>query len=124
MRRGVGWPRFWHTAAPFPSARRPVPALSMGHRDLANAMSSIEQTLRRHIRDSLPGASGLVLDDDLSLIDAGILDSIGVLSLVTWLEKEFGIFVEDHEVIPENIDGIGALVRFVEAKRAELGLDR
>ncbi len=96
----------------------------MGHRDLANAMSSIEQTLRRHIRDSLPGASGLVLDDDLSLIDAGILDSIGVLSLVTWLEKEFGIFVEDHEVIPENIDGIGALVRFVEAKRAELGLDR
>lgn len=81
-------------------------------------MSSIEQTLRRHIRQSLPGAAEIPLADEQSLIDSGILDSIGVLSLVTWLE-EVRIFVEDHEVIPENIDGIGALVRFVEAKRAE-----
>ncbi len=87
-------------------------------------MSSIEQTLRRHIRQSLPGAAEIPLADEQSLIDSGILDSIGVLSLVTWLEKEFEIFIEDHEVIPENIDGIGALVRFVEAKRAELGLGR
>ena len=87
-------------------------------------MSSIEQTLRRHIRQSLPGAAEIPLADEQSLIDSGILDSIGVLSLVIWLEKEFEIFVEDHEVIPENIDGIGALVRFVESKRAELGLGR
>lgn len=87
-------------------------------------MSSIEQRLRHYIRQTLPAASDLELSDEQSLIDTGILDSIGVLGLVTWLEKEFEIFVEDHEVIPENIDGIGALVRFVEAKRAEFGLDR
>lgn len=87
-------------------------------------MSSIEQRLRRYIRQTLPVASDLELSDEQSLIDSGILDSIGVLGLVTWLEKEFEIFVEDHEVIPENIDGIGALVRFVEAKRAELGMDK
>lgn len=87
-------------------------------------MSSIEQRLRRYIRQTLPAASDLELSDEQSLIDSGILDSIGVLGLVTWLEKEFEIFVEDHEVIPENIDGIGALVRFVEAKRAELGMDK
>jgi len=85
-------------------------------------MQSIEKRVRAHIRNIFPVPEGVELDGEQSLIDAGILDSIGVLGLMTWLEREFGIFVEDHEVIPENIDGIGPLVRYVESKRAELGL--
>jgi acyl carrier protein len=85
-------------------------------------MQSIEQRVRARIRETCPVPAGVVLDAGQSLIDAGILDSIGVLGLMTWLEREFKIFVEDHEVVPENIDGIGRLVRYVESKRAELGL--
>jgi acyl carrier protein len=85
-------------------------------------MQTIEQRLRDFIRETYPVAAGSELAAEQSLIDSGILDSIGVLNLMTWLEREFSIFVEDHEVIPENVDGIGPLVRYVEAKRAEAGL--
>jgi acyl carrier protein len=86
-------------------------------------MQSIEGRVRAHLRASFPIPAGRELDAEQSLFEAGVLDSIGVLGLMTWLEREFGIFVEDHEVIPENIDGIGALVRYVGMKRAEVGLD-
>jgi acyl carrier protein len=85
-------------------------------------MESIEQRLRAFIRETYPVATESELAPEQSLIDSGILDSIGVLNLMKWLEREFSIFVEDHEVIPENVDGIGPLVRYVESKRAEAGL--
>ena len=85
-------------------------------------METIEQRLRTYIRETYPVALESELTAEQSLFDAGILDSIGVLGLMNWLEREFAIFVEDHEVVPENIDGIGPLVRYVESKRAEAGL--
>jgi len=45
-----------------------------------------------------------------------VLDSKGMLTLVTWLESSFGFIVEDDEVLPENIDGIGPLMRYIGAK--------
>jgi acyl carrier protein len=85
-------------------------------------MDSIEQRVRNYLCVTYPAALESELTPEQSLMDAGILDSIGVLGLMTWLEKEFGIFVEDHEVVPENVDGIGPLVRYVQLKRAEAGL--
>lgn len=85
-------------------------------------METIEQRVRTYLRESCPVPFESELSADQSLFDAGILDSIGVLGLMNWLEREFAIFVEDHEVIPENVDGIGPLVRYVESKRAEAGL--
>jgi len=85
-------------------------------------MQSIEQRVRKFLRETYPLANESELTSEQSLLDSGVLDSIGVLNLMTWLEREFDIYVEDHEVIPENIDGIGLLVRYVESKRAEAGL--
>jgi acyl carrier protein len=58
------------------------------------------------------------LSDTDSLLDAGIIDSTGVLELISFLEKEFGIKVEDEELVPENLDSVSRLVAFVERKRA------
>jgi acyl carrier protein len=85
-------------------------------------METTEQRIREFIRDTFPSTDDDNLSADQSLFEAGILDSIGVLSLVTWLEQEFEIIVDDDDVVPENIDGVARLVRYVTNKRAEAGL--
>jgi acyl carrier protein len=52
-----------------------------------------------------------------SLIDAGIIDSTGVLELVGFLEEAFEIEITDSELVPENLDSIDNVVRFVGAQR-------
>jgi acyl carrier protein len=51
-----------------------------------------------------------------SLLDAGVIDSTGVLELVCFLETSFGIEVHDDEMLPENLDSIGAISRYVSRK--------
>jgi acyl carrier protein len=58
------------------------------------------------------------LSESQSLLEAGLTDSVGVLELVMFLESTFSIEVEDEEVLPENLDSIGAIVAFVRRKRA------
>lgn len=52
-----------------------------------------------------------------SLIDAGIIDSTGVLELVGFLEQTFDIEITDTELVPENLDSIDNIIRFMTAKR-------
>jgi acyl carrier protein len=60
-----------------------------------------------------PGA----LADDASLLDAGIVDSTGVLEVVQFLESDFGVKVEDDEIVPENVDSIARIAAFVQRKK-------
>jgi len=56
------------------------------------------------------------LSDDTSFLEEGIIDSTGVLELITFLEDEFLIKIKDEEVIPENLDSINNLNVFLEKK--------
>ncbi len=56
--------------------------------------------------------------DDVSFIDGGIIDSVGVLELVAFLEETFGFRVEDEELIPENLDSVDKLVTYISLKLA------
>lgn len=58
------------------------------------------------------------IDANASLLDAGLIDSMGVIELVAFLESHFGIAVSDAEMMPENLDTIAALVAFVDRKTA------
>ncbi|HYW04932.1 MAG TPA: acyl carrier protein [Gammaproteobacteria bacterium] len=58
------------------------------------------------------------LADADSFLDKGIIDSTGIMEIIAFLEVEFGIVVEDREMVPENLDSIASLVAFVERKRA------
>lgn len=53
------------------------------------------------------------LPSDASLLDQGIVDSTGVLEIVMFLEEEFGLSVQDAELLPENFDSVERLTRFV-----------
>ena len=54
--------------------------------------------------------------DDTSFLDEGIIDSTGILELVNFLEEDFGIAVEDAELIPENLDSIKNVTEYLERK--------
>jgi acyl carrier protein len=57
------------------------------------------------------------LPGSASLIEAGIIDSSGVLELVGFLEETYDIRITDAELVPENLDSIDNIIRFVDAKR-------
>jgi acyl carrier protein len=80
-------------------------------------MPNVEQELRRFVIDNFPfGQPGDALSNDDSFLDRGIIDSTGVLELVTFLEERYDIKVEDEELVPDNLDSINRLVRFLERK--------
>ena len=56
------------------------------------------------------------LKDDTSLLEAGIVDSTGVLEVIQFLEATFGFHVEDDEIVPANLDTVEHLVGFVSRK--------
>lgn len=58
------------------------------------------------------------LDDAQSLLDAGVIDSTGVLELVSFLEKQYQIRVDDQDLVPENLDSIASIAGFVRGKLA------
>ena len=64
------------------------------------------------------GRGGGAPADDDSLTSVGVLDSVGVLSLITFLEEAFGITIADEEVVPDNLDSIARLDAFVRRKTA------
>lgn len=56
------------------------------------------------------------LNDGDSFLQQGIIDSTGILEVVFFLEEEFGVKVEDEEMLPENLDSVDNLVAFLERK--------
>ena len=68
------------------------------------------------IENFLFGDSSNGLKNTDSFLENGIIDSTGVLELVSFLEENFGIEVADEELIPENLDSITNVVNYLEKK--------
>jgi len=56
------------------------------------------------------------LSDDESLLENGVIDSTGVLELVSYLQERFDMRIEDDEIVPANLDSIHNLVDYVGRK--------
>ena len=56
------------------------------------------------------------LKDETSFLEEGIIDSTGVLELVTFLEEDFDITIDDEELIPENLDSINNVTAYLANK--------
>lgn len=59
----------------------------------------------------------LPLADDTSLLETGILDSLGLLKLVVFLEERFGIAMGDTDLLPENFASVNAICAYVRARQ-------
>lgn len=80
---------------------------------------SAKEELRRFIIDNfMIGRDPGELTDSGSLLELGVIDSTGVLEMVGFLEDTYGIEVEDSELVPDNLDSIDNLARYVERKSA------
>ena len=73
----------------------------------------LNEELRQFVTENfLFGVDSRLADHD-SFLDKGIIDSTGVLELVAFIQQRYGIQMQDHELVPENLDSIDNLVRFV-----------
>ena len=79
-------------------------------------MSETRDKIRAFIMENFLFGNDQGLNDDTSFLDEGIIDSTGILELVSFLEEEFGISVEDEEILPENLDSIKNVVAYLEGK--------
>lgn len=73
------------------------------------------------LREFLPGEPPESLENTTPLISGGVIDSIGTLKLVGFLEERFGIKAEAHEIDEENLDSIELMASFVESRRTGSG---
>jgi acyl carrier protein len=79
----------------------------------------MRESLRAYILETFMfGASPDELDDDVSLLQSGILDSTGVLELILHLEQQHGVSIDATELMPENLDSINRLLAFLARKGA------
>lgn len=59
---------------------------------------------------------GFHYSDDDSFLGEGIIDSLGVMEMVVFVEQEFNIAVLDLEIIPENFDSVNKLAKYINDK--------
>ena len=79
---------------------------------------SIEQKVREYILDNyLFTDDHSALKNEDSFLEKGIIDSTGILEVIYFLEDDFGVKVDDEEMVPENLDSVNNIVRFVENKK-------
>ena len=51
------------------------------------------------------------------LIESGVIDSLGILKLLEFLESKFSIHIADEELIPENFESIESIESFISRKK-------
>jgi acyl carrier protein len=74
--------------------------------------------IKEHIsKNILFSEQGFAYDDDASFLEQGIIDSIGFMELVAFVEQEFGVHVEPQELVPDNFDSVNKLARFIGTKQ-------
>ena len=66
--------------------------------------------------DNFLFGDGNNLENDTSFMENGIIDSTGILELVTYLEENFGIKIQDDELLPENLDSLNNVADFLNRK--------
>lgn len=74
--------------------------------------------IERFVVDELMlGDSKTRIDPDKSLITSGIIDSLGLLRLISYIEEQFGISVKDIDMVPENFETINKIETYIKNKK-------
>ncbi len=77
---------------------------------------NIEQQIRAFIVSNFLFGDAAALKNDTSFLESGIVDSTGILELMMFLETTFNIKVKPEEMVPENLDSVVRVSRFVARK--------
>jgi len=81
----------------------------------------VEKIINDYVSQELvPDPALLPLADDTPLLDSGILDSLGLLRLVVFLEERFGITMDDADLMPENFISVNSICAYLRAREPGL----
>jgi len=83
-------------------------------------MSEIKDKIRAFVVESFLFEEDENLKEDTSFLENGIIDSTGILEVVTFLEETYEFAVEDDELIPENLDSIANIENYIKKKQGLL----
>jgi acyl carrier protein len=81
------------------------------------ADASTNTKILSFIVKKFPAARKRSIDENSKLLESGIVDSMGVLDVVGFLEQSFNIKIVDDELTPENFASVSCMASFVEGKR-------
>ena len=89
--------------------------------ELTNRPSSaIKDQIREFVRENLASAKGISnFTDEESLTENGVIDSLGIFRLVSFLEDTFGVRLGDEEITAENLKSIDIIEQFVVSKTSK-----
>jgi acyl carrier protein len=73
------------------------------------------------VSNFLFGQEGDGFADNQSFLESGIIDSTGLLELVSFVEQRYGIAIGDRELVPENLDSLSNISQFVARKLEAVG---
>jgi acyl carrier protein len=80
---------------------------------------TIEERIRQFVAENmLFSGSGFALPDSASFLENGIADSTSVLELIMFVEDDFGLAVDDEEIVPDNFDSVAGLAAYIRNKTA------
>ena len=75
------------------------------------------QGIEKFLLAEIAADNGLqFLDPDEDLLEQRIIDSLGLLKLVAFLEESHGVRIRDGDIVPENFQSLNSIVQFVEDK--------
>ena len=84
----------------------------------SESIEMVERTICSFIVDHfLFGDASTALARDQPLVQSGLVDSIGILEIVTFLESEFGVHTSDEELAVDNFGSIATIAQFVVARQ-------
>ncbi|HOT96877.1 MAG TPA: acyl carrier protein [bacterium] len=78
----------------------------------------IRDQVYQYVVETFLFGDGSRIKDDDSLTGSGLIDSTGVIELVSYLERTFNLRIEDDEIIPDNFDSVARISNFISAKQA------
>ena len=101
-REAIRRSKFWVVKIPGPETRRRMERQVIGER------------IKGFLAKQFPATKKTGIDE--SLLKTGLIDSLGILDVVAFLEKEFAIAITDEELLPENFESIRSIANFVQQK--------
>ena len=84
-------------------------------------MHTMEETIRQFLIDNAWLAKDQQLLATDSLLEQGVIDSVAMLELISFLEESYGIDIPDDDLMPEHFDSLDSMVAYVEKRQQVVG---
>jgi acyl carrier protein len=74
---------------------------------------AIESVSNFIVTEIMHGSEGDSLDPQLGLLEEGIIDSLGLQQIITFIEQQFKVTIDDDDLLPENFESVNAIAELI-----------